>query len=308
MSSLEGALADYLATRRSLGYKLEQAEQLLRQFLAYLDERGADTVTTEHALGWAKLPGGSTSWLAHRLSAVRGFAVYLKTIDPACEVPAAEFMPGRSRRAVPYLYSRAEVAALIEATAMLKTSHRTATFSTLVGLLSVTGMRIGEAIALDRGDIAWRSGLLVVRNTKFGKSRELPLHASTTETLRRYLRRRDRPPRPEGTEAVFVSTVGTRLHYCNVQSTYARLLARAGIKPRSVRCRPRLHDLRHSFAVQTILDGYRAGDGDVGPRLALLSTYLGHVDPAETYWYLSAAPELMEQAAARLERHLGGSR
>jgi integrase len=308
MSALQRALADYLATRRALGYKLERAEKLLGQFLAYLAERGAATITTEHALEWAMLPQGSASWSRFRLAAVRGFAVYLRTIDPACEVPPADLVPGRSRRATPYLYGDEEIAALLEAAGTLSTSHRRATYRTLVGVLSVTGMRVGEAISLDRSEIDWQAGLLLVKGAKFGKSRELPLHPSTRDALRRYLRRRDRPRAAEGTEAVFVSGAGTRLLYCNVQWTFARLLARAGIGPRSPECRPRLHDLRHTFAVRTILDAHRDGGADGGSRLALLSTYLGHVDPSHTYWYLSAAPELMGLAADRLERHLGGRR
>ena len=308
MSALERHLADYLATRRALGYKLERAEKLLGQFLAHLKERGAETITTEHALSWAMLPQGSASWSSHRLSAVRGFAACLRTLDRACEVPAAELLPGRSQRATPYLYTNEEIAALLEAAGTLSTTHRAATVRTLIGLLSVTGMRVGEAIGLDRADIDWGAGLIVVRGAKFGKTRELPLHPSTTRTLRRYLGRRDRPHEAEGTEAVFVSGTGTRLLHCNVGWTFARLLGRAGIGPRSAECRPRLHDLRHSFAVRTILDAYRDKDDDVGPTLALLSTYLGHVNPAGTYWYLSAAPELMELAAERLERHLGARR
>jgi len=170
------------------------------------------------------------------------------------------------------------------------------------------GMRsIGEAIGLDREDLDACNGTLVVRGAKFGKSRELPLHPSTTAAVRRYLRRRDRPSSPPGTSALLTSTAGTRLLTGNVGCTFRALVRRAGIEPRSGSCRPRPHDLRHSFAVATIVDGYRSGN-DVGPRMAILATYLGHVDPATTYWYLSAAPELMQLAADRLERHLGDRR
>ncbi|HUY73159.1 MAG TPA: tyrosine-type recombinase/integrase [Candidatus Dormibacteraeota bacterium] len=303
MISLSQALADYLALRRALGYKLVKVERLLRQFLAYLQERGEETIRTEHAVAWATLPDGNPSWHCTRLSAVRGFAAYLKTIDPACEVPGAELLAARNRRATPYIYSEEEIAALLGATATLSTAHRAATYRTLIGLLAVTGMRIGEAIRLDRDDIDPEAELLVVRDAKFAKSRALPLHRSTASALGRYLRRADRPP-SIGTCAVFVSTRGGRLDYRTVQWTFARLLGQAGIEARSERCRPRLHDLRHTFAVRTILDGYRQG-GEVEGRLATLATYLGHTEPAHTYWYLSGAPELMELAAARLERHLG---
>jgi integrase/recombinase XerD len=306
MSALRRALADYLAVRRSLGYKLARQEKLLGQFLDYLQAEGQQQISTEHALAWATLPAGGECWHAYRLQAVRVFARYLHAIDPAVEVPAADLLPDRPHRAVPYLYSDEQIAALMAATASLRTPHRAATYHTLIGLLAVTGMRVGEALALDRGDIDWQTGVLTVRSGKFGKSRELPLHPSTVAALRGYLRRRDRPPATKSTDALLVSSAGTRLLVYNVQDTVKRLRRRAGIAPRSASCRPRVHDLRHTFAVRTILDAYR-GDGDAGPTLALLCTYLGHVDPAQTYWYLQAAPELMALAGERLERHLHGA-
>jgi integrase len=305
MTTLRPALADYLAVRRALGYKLSREGKLLDQFLAYLEERGAQTITVEHALAWARLPAGaSASWLFIRLSAIRGFASHLQTIDPATEVPPASLLPRRGRRTIPYLYSDRQIVALMDAAGTLRTPHRAATYRTLIGLLAATGMRIGEAIGLDRDDFDQQGELIVVRNTKFGKSRELPLHSSTAGALRRYLRRTDRPGATAATDAVFVSTTGARLSRSHVHEAFQRLLARAGIKPRSAICRPRPHDMRHSFAVRTILDGYQ-GDGEVEGRLAALSTYMGHSNPSDTYWYLSAAPELMELAAGRLERHLG---
>jgi integrase len=307
MSPLQQSLADYLALRRALGYRLVRDEKLLAQFIGYLEELGEEHVTTEHALAWATLPEGADAWLSNRLCVVRGFATYLKAIDPATEVPSAGLLPRRPCRATPYLYSEEQIAVLMRAAWTLSTPHRGATFSTLIGALSVTGMRVGEAIGLGRSDIDWKAELLVVRNAKFGKSREVPLHPGTMQALRRYLHRRDRPRAPVKTEAVFVSAAGTRLRYPNVQCTFRLLLRRAGIEPRSASCRPRLHDLRHSFALRTMIDGYR-DEGDVGPRLALLSTYLGHVEPGMTYWYLSAAPELLGLAGDRLERHLGARR
>ena len=195
---------------------------------------------------------------------------------------------------------------MLAVTATLRTAHRVATYRTLIGLLAVTGMRVGEAIALDRGDFDSTNGLLIVRNGKFGKSRELPLHPTTVDTLRRYLRRHDRPHSALSIAALFVSGVGTRLFYSGIQCTFGQLVCRAGLKPRSASCRPRLHDLRHSFAIFTLLDCYRDGS-DTTARLPLLSTYLGHVDPAKTYWYLSATPELLALAGRRLERPLGDS-
>jgi integrase len=255
------------------------------------------------ALDWARLPVGSSKWWAYRLAAVRGFAIYLHGLDPAHEVPAADLLPHRPRRASPYLYSDADIAALITVTSTLRTPLRQATFATLIGLLAVTGIRVGEAIALDRGDLDPTAGRLLIRYGKFGKSRELVLHPSTVDALRRYQRLRDRLAPVTGTSALLVSTAGTRLLYCNVHHAFHRLVRVAGLTPRSGSCRPRVHDVRHSFAVTAMLDAYAAGQ-DGQARLTLLSTWLGHVHPASTYWYLSASPELMAVAGQRLEAHL----
>jgi integrase len=305
MSPLRDALADYLRIRRALGYKLERAGKLLPQFLDYLERIGADTVTTERALAWATLPAaGSARWWAFRLSIVRGFAAYLQTLDPATEVPPKDLLAGRPPRATPYLYADEEIAALLATAGALRSSLRVATYRTLIGLLAVTGLRVGEAIRLDRGDLDLTHDLLVVRNSKFGKSREVPLHPSTMRAVRDYLRLRDRLQPAPSAPALFVSPAGTRLLYSNVHATFRQLRRRAGLQPRSASCRPRIHDLRHTFAIRTVLDGYQ-DDGDVQPRLSLLATYLGHVHPDSTYWYLSAAPELLALAGQRLERHLG---
>jgi integrase len=214
-------------------------------------------------------------------------------------------LPWRQGRATPYLYSDDEVTSLLAVAATLRTTYRVATYRTLIRLLAVTGMRVGEALALDREDIDVPQRVLTIRHTKFGKSRELPVHPSTVAALRHYLQRDDRPRAATRTAAVFVSLAGTRLRYCNVHWTFHRLVRRAGLTPRSVTCRPRIHDLRHRFAVCTLLDAYRSG-ADTQTRLHHLSTYLGHVDPVQTYWYLSAAPELLQLASDRLQRHLGG--
>lgn len=303
---LRGQLADYLALRRALGYRLARPDKLLGQFLDYLDGLGSSTITATAALDWARLPAaGSSNWWAYRLSVVRGFANYLHALDPTHEVPAPDVLPQRAMRATPYLYSDAQVTALIAATSMLRTPIRQATFATLIGLLAVTGIRVGEAIALDRDDLDVAGGLLTVRHGKFGKARLIPLHPTTVAALRNYLRRRDRYAATTGTAALFVSSAGTRLIYCNVHWTWKRLTAHAGLPPRSRSCRPRIHDLRHSFAVRAMLDAYAAGE-DGQHRLTLLSTWMGHVHPASTYWYLSASPELMALAGRRLETHLAG--
>lgn len=301
---LRGQLADYLALRRALGYRLERTEKLLNQFLLHLEDRGQSGLTVAAAMDWAQLPvGGDTYWWGYRLSVVRGFATYLHAIDPVHEVPAADLLPQRPRRASPYLYSNAEITALIAAASALSTPLRRATLATLIGLLAVTGMRVGEAIALDRGDVDLTGGRLLVRFGKFGKTRELTLHASTIRELRAYGRLRDRCAPPTGTPAFLVSAAGTRLIYCNVHHTFRQLAERAGLAPRTPACRPRIHDLRHTFAVRAMLDAYAAGQ-DGQARLTLLSTWLGHVHPGSTYWYLSASPELMALAGNRLEAHL----
>jgi integrase len=304
LTRLRAALADYLTIRRALGHKLVKIEWLLGRFLDFLEERGAKTITTEDALAWATLPRGAPAWHGVRLSAVRGFASYLQAIDPSCEVPP-NMLAARLRRSTPYIYSERELALLLEATAVFRTPHRRATYRTLIALMIVTGMRIGEAMALNDGDVDLGAGLLLVRETKFGKTRELPLHPSTAAALDRYRRREDRPRSPGTDDAFLVSMKGKRLDYGSVLRSFRKLLAEVGIEARSDRCKPRLHDLRHTFAVRTLLDAYRE-EGDVEARIAALSTYLGHTEPAHTYWYLSGAPELMELAARRLERHLEG--
>jgi len=303
---LRDALGDYLALRRALGYRLDRPEKLLNQFLTHLEATGQDGVSVAAALEWAQLPSnGASNWWGYRLSAVRGFATYLHALDPAHEVPAAELLPQRPQRATPYLYSQDEVTALMSAASSLSTPLRRATLATLIGLLAVTGMRVGEAIALDRTDIDLTTGRLLVRYGKFNKTRQLWLHPTTLAALKHYQRLRDRAAPPTDTAALFVSAAGTRLLYCNVHHTFHRLVALAGLTARSSSCRPRIHDLRHSFAVHAMIDAYNTGQ-DGQARLTLLSTWLGHTDPGNTYWYLSASPELMRVAGLRLEAHLAG--
>lgn len=298
MTTLGKLLADYLRVRRALGFKLKQAGELLQGFVRYLDERGHVRVTTAIALAWAALPRDSNpNWWHKRLVCVRGFAKYLHTLDRRHEVPPLDHLPHRRARSTPYVYSEADVAALLAATAMLRESFRAATYETLLGLVAVTGMRVGEVIALDDDDFDRRRGVLVIKKTKFGKSREVPLHATTVAAVVQYRRRRA-PARRRST-SLFVSTAGTRLHYQNVHETFLALVFAAGLGER--RPRPTIHDLRHTFAIRTVLDWHRAGL-NVEARLPLLSTYLGHIGPASTYWYLTAVPELLEAATVRLER------
>ncbi len=303
MSRLQESLDEYLTVRRSVGFKLRDTEYLLRDFVAHLDRAGAPTVTVDLALAWAKRPVNAHphKW-RQRLTVALGFATYLHTLDAAAEVPPRDLLVARRTRIAPYLYADSEVATLISAAGRLAPPFRGATYRTLLGLLAVTGMRIGEAIGLDRDDVNWNDGVLTIRTSKFGRSRELVLHPSTVEAMRAYDRcRRDRPP--PSTPAFFISTTGKRLIPTNVQHTFRGLVSATGVAAGTTGRPPRLHDLRHTFAVNTVVDWYRDG-GDVQGRLYLLSTYLGHVDPKDTYWYLSAAPQLLALAATRLEQTL----
>ncbi|MEP6651320.1 MAG: tyrosine-type recombinase/integrase [Lapillicoccus sp.] len=293
---------DYLRLRRSLGYKLVEQERFLKQFVDYLEKNQANTITAENALTWARLPAGaSPRWHATRLSAVRGFAVWAQAFDADIQVPPTGLLRTSPTRATPYLYSEDQVRALMNAAGRLVPATRSATFTTLIGLLAATGMRAGEALRANLTDLNLDAGTLTVRGTKFGKTRLLPLHPSTVDELRTYLMLRSTAA-ASGTTALLLSAAGTRLTYSNAHTVFKQLTAQAGITPRSPACRPRMHDMRHSFAVNTLLDAYRSG-ADVGPSLPLLSTYLGHADPASTYWYLHAAPELLALAVDRLNTH-----
>jgi integrase len=214
-------------------------------------------------------------------------------------------MPARRYRPAPYIYSDADVLALMSAARRLRPRLRAATFETLIGLLACTGLRIGEAIRLDRQHVDRGNGLLRIHDSKFGKSREVLIHETTLQALDRYLERRDQL-RPTGDpQSLFISSRGTRLCHPTIYHTFHVLLRDADLARPSPQRQPRVHDLRHTFAVKTLLGWYRGG-GDVAGRVPLLSTYLGHVDPAATYWYLSAVPELLGLAARRLE--LAGER
>lgn len=308
MSALHSALADYLALRRALGYKLARAETLLGQFLAFLEASGTEQVSIERALTWARQSASAerSNWPARRLSVVRGFARHLQSVGLDAEIPPTDLLPWRLQRASPYLYTEPEIRALMVAAQRLRSPLRVATYRTLIGLLAVTGMRVGEAIHLDREDFDAEQGMLLVRGAKLNKTRELPLDATTVAALGRYLARGDRRALYGRSPALLVSPVGSRLRYCNVHWTFRRLVRAAGLQPRTRSCRPRIHDLRHSFAVRTLIEAYEQ-HADTQQRLTLLATYLGHVNPSHTYWYLSASPELLGQAAARLEHHQEGA-
>lgn len=290
--------------RRALGFRLTTQGRHLMSFVHFCEEHSADHVTADLAIEWATRTtrgSGDEVYQARRLDVVRIFARHLQALDPATEVPPEDVLSRRYRRIPPYLYSPQEVAALMGAAGGLAAALRAATWRTLIGLLAVTGMRQGEACRLERDEVNLESGMLAIADSKFGKSRLVFLHPTAVAALRAYERARDRLfPEPKG-DTFLVNSRGGPLDGHNIQHTFAVLIAAAGIQaPPGLRA-PRLHDLRHTFTVATMLDWYRDG-GNVQARLPLLSTWLGHVDPKSTYWYLQAVPELLALTAGRLEQ------
>lgn len=299
MTSMRTRAEEYLAMRRSLGYKLACHGRLLLGFAGQMDQAGQEHVTTVAALAWATQTNASPVTRRMRLSAVRCFARHLKTLDPASEVPPDGLLAGPRQRPVPYLYSAGEISALVHAAETLNRPLAAATYQALISLLAVSGLRINEAVTLQRSDVDLDAGVLRVTG-KSGKVRLVPLHSTTTAMLRSYATRRDRLcPIPQGT-SFFITCTGRPVHPNLARKTFWKLLDRAGIETPPGRHRPRLHDLRHSFAVTIYLGWYRDGV-DVQASAPLLSTFLGHRCPSDTYWYLTAAPELLALAAQRLQ-------
>lgn len=304
MSELHRHVEDYLRLRRALGFKLRLHGDVLPQFAGYVEAAGAATLTTELAVSFAQLPQDvqPIHW-AHRLTMVRGFARYLKTIDPATEVPPHDVFGARYQRPTPYLWQEAEVLGLMEAAGRLQPALRACTYQTLFGLLWTTGMRIGEAISLERSDIDLARGVLTIRTAKGGRTRLVPLEQSATDALGSYALRRDRLCPEPRSRAFLVSSAGTTMLPQVVGKTFDQIATAIGLRTETKR--PRIHDLRHAFAVRVLVSWYRSGV-DVAGRMALLSTYLGHVNPVDTYWYLSISPELIELMATRLDGRPGG--
>jgi integrase/recombinase XerD len=294
VSALAQFADEYLVLRRGAGFKLTGADKLLGEFSAFTDERGG-LVTVELAMEWATQRPGSRMQVARRLSAIRLFARYLQAVSPGHEVPPAGLVPSRSSRAIPYLYSDAEVRALMAAAAGMDPPLCAATTETVIGLLATTGMRIGEVLALDDGDIDWEHATLRIRLAKFDKERLVPLSPSTLSALGDYQERRRALSPESATGALLVDGDGKRLSYGAFRHDFRALADRVGIPARA-----RIHDLRHSFAVTTLLEWYRDGL-DVHALMPRLSVFLGHIGPAATYWYLSGSPELMALVAERLE-------
>ena len=306
MNALQGHVNDYLQMRRALGFKLEREAQLLGQFVTYTCAAGASTVTSELAVAWARQPVGvrPNEW-AKRLGVVRKFAGYLHTVDPESQVPPAGVFPAHRHRPTPYLWSREEICRLLEGARGLSSLLRAATHETLFGLLAASGMRIGEAIGLDRVDVDLTAGVITIREAKFDRSRLVPLHPTVTDALRRYATERDRLSPTRRSTSFFVTSAGTTLGHSGVSKTFRKITTATGT--RTDTAHPRVHDLRHSFAVSTLI-GWQRGGVNIDEHIVTLSTYLGHVSPADTYWYLSAHPQLMELAAERLDARFGAAR
>jgi integrase len=302
MSSLHDALAQYLLFRRKLGTKLREPGISLGRFVDFMKTEGREWITMECAVRWATLPVGvqHATW-ARRLGHVRGFARWLKATDPRTEIPDPRFLKARQRRTSPYIFTDCEITLLMTEAARLRSAAglRSMTYVTLIGLLVSTGLRPGEALALDMADVDLEEGVLAIRETKFGKSRFVPVTESTRAALAHYAKRRQQLHRPGWTEAFLVTDRGTRLVSCTARRTFALLSRAIGIRAPARGKRlgrgPRLQDLRHSFATHKLIEWYRAGI-DVTRKMPALSTYLGHSCVHATYWYIQAVPELLQLA------------
>jgi len=305
MNTLRTAVDTYVAMRRGLGYKLRDLEKRLTNFAIFMEEHGATIITSKLAVEWAtSLPGRQASWTL-RLSDVRGFARYLSSIEPRTEVPPTGLLPGLSR-ANPYLYTETEITKLLEAALQLSPPNglRRWTYYCLFGLLAVSGLRISEALMLRREDVDLEEGVLKVVNTKFGKSRLVPIHATTQQVLTDYASRRDSLLWPPRSPYFFVAEQGGRLLLQYVHRVFWKLSRQTGLRGSKDHTGPRIHDFRHRFAVETLLSWYRAEKNSY-LLLPVLSTYVGHSNVRDTYWYLSACPALLGQAVRRLETRWG---
>lgn len=305
MSALRESLEAYLAIRRGLGTELVRPGAYLRRFVEFLDREGATIVTTALALRWATTPpGASAATCASRLDDVRRFAAWLSATDPRTEVPPRGLLPDRYRRRPPYVYSDEEIERIVREAARLPSDLglRAQTYATLFGLLAATGLRLSEALALDRLDVDLRTGVLAIRRTKFGKSRFVPLHESTRRALQRYARLRDRLVARAASPAFLLAERGTRVNQCSARYNFVVVSRAIGLRAPARGHHhghgPRLHDMRHRLAASTLVRWYREGR-DVERELPKLSAYLGHAHVADTYWYIEAVPELLQLATER---------
>ena len=312
MNTLCEALQDYLSMRRGLGFQLQEAGKRLPDFIRFLETRKARYITCELAIDWAQQSQTvqPAEW-ARRLSFVRGFASYRSATDPRTEIPPQGLLPFRAKRARPYLYSDDEIRSLLRAAIDMphrfeRGKLRPCTFYCLFGLLSVTGLRIGEARNLELQDVDLKAAVLTIRGSKFGKTRLVPLHASTCTVLADYIARRGRHWAGRTVSSyLFVSSWGNRLDGGEIHRTFYALSRKIGLRGAADSHGPRLHDMRHRFATNTLVRWYRSGQ-DPERKLPLLSTYLGHVHVGDTQWYLEGSPELMNQAMQRLEQRWKG--
>ena len=306
MSALRDALVQYVAVRRALGTQFREPAVTLDHFVEFLEREGAEFITIQLALRWAMEPTlvQRATW-ARRLTLVRRFAAWLSAIDARTEVPPRRLLDARRRRRAPHIYTDREIERLIAEASRLPspTGLRALTYSTLIGLLAATGLRPGEALALDRSDVDLSNGVLSIRQTKFGKSRFVPVEDSTRVALEHYAQRRDRLCSRRRSEAFLISERGMRLEGSAARRTFAKMSCAIGLRANAERKRigrgPRLQDFRHSFATGRLVEWYRAGL-DVKRELPKLATYLGHVDVGLTYWYIEAVPELLQLAAEYL--------
>jgi integrase len=297
---------EYLAFRRSLGFQLRVEGQQLLKFAEFVDRSDhSGPLTTELALRWACLPtGASPLYRARRLEVVRGFARFRAIFDDGTEIPAQRLLGEAHRRTAPHVYSDGEISDLLHAASRLSPHGgiRPRTFQTLFGLLASTGLRISEALRLRLKDVDSNQQLLVIKETKFQKTRLVPLHPSVAAKLDSYIGFRDQCVPLSESDTLFVSARGTALNYSTVRNTFRTLCKRLGWKPEDGRRRPRMYDLRHTFACRRLLQWYRDGI-EIDHAISSLSTYMGHVKVTDTYWYLTGTPELFRVAAERFEQH-----
>jgi len=308
MNTLRKAVREYLELRHSLGFKLREAGKGLTDFVTFLERHKASYITRDLALAWAQQPKNvrPAHW-AQRLSFARGFAQYRSATDPRTQIPPQGLLPFQPKRARPYLYSDDEVRNLLHAALKMpcrweRGKLRPWIYHCLFGLLSVSGLRLGEARNLELQDVDLKAAVLTIRGAKFGKTRLVPLHDSTCGVLADYIARRQRHWKGRAVSSyLFVSSMGNRLDSGDIHRTFYALSRQIGLRGPSASRGPRLHDMRHRFATNTLVRWYRSGQ-DPERRLPLLSAYLGHVHVADTQWYLEASPELMREAMRRLER------
>jgi integrase/recombinase XerD len=304
MSSLRTALDEYLGARRALGHKLILTGRLLRRFVDFAEHAHADYITTELALKWATQPAhAQPSQWANRLGMVRRFARYCYANDPRTMVPPSDLLPHRYRRVAPYIYSDEQIIHLLKAARRLPSTIglRPHTYATLFGLYVATGLRANEALCLRREDVDLANGVLTIRDSKFGKTRFVPVHLSTRRALERYAKLRDHLCRTPASPHFFLSDHGTRVTYDMLRWTFVKVSHEIGLRAPGDSHGPRLHGFRHRLAINTLLKWYRGGI-DVERRLPALATYLGHAHITDTHWYLTATPQLLRHALRRVVR------